>query len=214
MSKNTNGDGLRIFSLTPRARRSRGRRRIGKRRLLLAAAAVWPAAVWLAAGGGRAEADILASAAITAQQVSPGEYQYDITLDDIGTTNIATFWYAWVPGEGFLASQPTNITGPAGWTDTVTDTYAIRWEDAATPLVAGNSLSGFQFDSSDTPSEVFGMSVAYPTTPVDTSVVYATAPPSGSSDQFVVTSPEPSTLAMLAAGTLGLMLAARRRARK
>jgi hypothetical protein len=110
-----------------------------------------------------------------------------------------------------LHSQPTNVQAPAGWTDSVTNAYAIQWLDGGTPLTSGNSLSGFQFDSVDTPSQVFGLSQAFPTTPVGTSVVYIASSPTGPSDEFVVQStPEPSTLILFSAGTIGLLLAARR----
>jgi hypothetical protein len=156
-------------------------------------------------------AALLATAEITAQQIDANTYQYDVTLNDTGTTNIATFWYAWVPGKGFLASQPTNIQGPAGWTDIVTETYAIQWVNSSSPLTAGNSLTGFQFDSPDTPSQVFGLSQAFPTTLVGTSFVYAGAPLSTPSLQFVVQSPEPSTFALCVLGAIGVLLAARGR---
>ena len=155
------------------------------------------ACCWLALGQCQTVgAALVATAEITAQQISPTTYQYDITLNDTGTTNIATFWYAWVPGEGFLATRPTDITGPAGWTDVVTETYAIQWvtPPAGTSVLGpASSLSGFQFDSTDTPSEVFGLSAASRTTPVGTSFVYANGPLTDPGQEFVVQStPEPS----------------------
>src|SRR5580698_8988486 len=66
-----------------------------------------------------------ATATYTDTLVSPGEYQYNLTLDNTGGTTIGTFWFGWVPGAGFLPALPTDITTPAGWTATVTNTYAI-----------------------------------------------------------------------------------------
>ena len=54
-----------------------------------------------------ARADLGASAQVTDIQISPGEYQYDITLKDIGTTNVGTFWFSWVPGQNFMPVSPT-----------------------------------------------------------------------------------------------------------
>ncbi|HEX4144282.1 MAG TPA: hypothetical protein VHY91_12300 [Pirellulales bacterium] len=210
------GNTLRAYHVVRTADLTEHRRTKRRHATRKTAALLTVACCWLAIGHCQPlSADVLATGEMTAELISPGTYQYDITLDDIGTTNIATFWYAWIPGDGFLHSQPTNIVGPAGWGDTVTNSYAIRWEDSATPLTSGNSLSGFQFDSVDTPSQIFGLSQAFPTMPVGTSVVYAIAPPAGSSDQLVVT-PERGTLVLLGVGTLGLLLAAwrgRKRAR-
>jgi PEP-CTERM motif len=170
---------------------------------------------WLIADQSRPlSAAILATATITDQQIDANTYQYDITLNNTGNTNIGVFWYAWIPGDGFLHSQPTNIVGPAGWTDSVTQTYAIQWVNNGNAFTHGTSLSGFQFDSVDTPSQVFGLSQAFPTTPVGTSVVYIGSSPTGLNDEFVVQStPEPSTWILCGAGMVGLLLVAWRRRR-
>src|ERR1700688_2789545 len=39
----------------------------------------------------------------------PGVNDYSITLNNTGTTTIGTFWFAWVPGAGFLSATPTDI---------------------------------------------------------------------------------------------------------
>ena len=54
-------------------------------------------------------------------QVSPGVFQYHLTLNNTGTTSIGTFWFSWIPGAGFMGVSPTNVMSPAGWTDTVTN---------------------------------------------------------------------------------------------
>jgi len=175
-----------------------------RRHLLVLSAVV----VALLAGHARpAWASLEASATIGVEQISPGEYQYDITLNDTGTTSIETFWYAWVPGKGFLASDPSNIVSPAGWSAAVTETYAIQWTTTTAPLASDSSLLGFQFTSPDTPAEVFGDSVAFPSFPVGTSVVYETTPLSTPSFQFVAT-PEPSSWVLALLGALGALWAA------
>lgn len=160
----------------------------------------------LAAATGRAAT--LASATLVSTPLSAGAFDYTITLDNIGTTPIETFWYAWTPGEDYLATSPAPKL-PSGWTATITggtpgDGFAIEWTTTSAPLAAGSSLN-FQFDSTDTPAEIAGDSVFFPGTPVGTSFVYQGGPFAGGSDQFVVQSvPEPSTTSAFAIGLLFL----------
>jgi PEP-CTERM motif len=159
---------------------------------------------------------INASATITATP-DGSDFDYTITLTNTsgtGNDNIATFWFAWVPGEDFLATQPISVTNPPGWTDVIThfpDTptngYAIQYNagSAADDLVPGNSLV-FAFKSADTPAGLMGNSVFYPTTPVLTSFVYSQGPLQGDGKQFLVTFasvPEPSSLVLGVVGVVG-----------
>jgi hypothetical protein len=134
-----------------------------------------------------------ASATITA--TPDGEdWKYSIKLVDTGSTTVGTFWFAWVPGEDFLATSPSSITSPSGWQEVVThggsnDGFAIQWKASSTSaeIQSGGTLTGFSFVSSDTPAEVFGDSKFYPTTPVPTAFVYSGAPFSDSGFQLVAT---------------------------
>ncbi len=140
-----------------------------------------------------------ASATFTDSQVSPGVYQYDLTLDNTGTTSIGTFWFSWIPGEGFMTATPTNIVNPSGWTDSVTNSgESIQWVDSGV-LSAGLSQSGFEFDSTLTPTELAGDA---------TSTVYTGEPFSSSPFEFVATPaagsvPEPGTMLLTALGICG-----------
>ena len=117
-----------------------------------------------------------ASATFTVSTVSPGVFQYDLTLNDTGTTTIGTFWFSWIPGSGFMPVTSTGISSPAGWSDTVTNGGgAIRWTNS-TPLAAGSSVSGFEFDSTLTPTQLEAASTSIPTDPVDTFFIYSGAP--------------------------------------
>jgi hypothetical protein len=131
---------------------------------------------------------------------------------------------AWVPGKDFLTTSPTSITSPAGWTATLppthggsTDGYAIQWiaSSASSDDMAGGSLSGFTFISTDAPSSVFGNSSFYPSFATLTSFAYDAAPFSDAGTQFVptvVVTPEPLSLGILAPAAL--LLLRRRTARK
>jgi hypothetical protein len=150
-----------------------------------------------------------ATATYTDTLVSPGVYQYDLTLNDTGGTTIGTFWFSWIPGDNFMPVSPTDIVAPTGWQDIVTNGgsangYAIQWTTTASSndLASGSSLSGFTFDSTLTPIQLAGLASGSPADPIPTSFSYAGAPLVGPGVQFVATpaasTPESSTLWMMA----------------
>ncbi len=97
-----------------------------------------------------------ATATYTDMMVSPGLFQYDLTLTNTGTTTIGTFWFSWIPGAGFMGVTPTNVMSPAGWTAMITNMGAsIQWTNPS-PLAMGASVTGFMFDSTMTPAQFLG----------------------------------------------------------
>jgi hypothetical protein len=168
----------------------------------------------------------IATATISDTEISPGEFQYTLTLDDTGTTTLGTFWFSWVPGDNFMPVDPTSITSPAGWQDMVTsggpsDGFAIQWtaKMPANDLTSGKTLSGFSFDSSLTLAQLEGDSSGHPTDPVDTAFVYSGAPFSDAGYQLTaraVATPEPSTtlITAFAFGLIALGSALVRRRKK
>jgi hypothetical protein len=148
---------------------------------------------------------ISASGTITDTVVSPGVYDYSITLNNTGTTNIGTFWFGWVPGAGFLSPAPTSVLSPTGWGERQTNgNGAIQWTTTTNPLDPGDSLTGFSFDSTETPAQLaldFTGTGAGSGDPVLTSFVYIGAPLADPGDQFVVAqTPEPGTLPLTMTG--------------
>jgi hypothetical protein len=170
-------------------------------------------------------ADLAASATVTESQINPTTFQYDLTLNNLGTTTIGTFWFGWVPGEDFMPVSPSGVSSPTSWNDVVThggasDGYAIQWtaSSVGAELAAGKSLSGFAFDSTATPAQLAGLSPFYPTMQVETSFVYTGAPFSDPGFEFVAANPvqavpEPSTFGFAAAGAGLLFLISWRRKR-
>jgi hypothetical protein len=171
-----------------------------------------------AAGPSLFASGIDATATFTDSQVSPGVNQYNLTLNDTGSTTIGTFWFSWIPGSDFMPVSPTDITAPSGWQDVVThggagDGYAILWT-ASTPandLAPGSSLSGFSFDSTLTPADLASPSVESPSDLVNTAFSYINAPLADPGVKFNVTpaiasTPEPTTTFITGLGFLLIVL--------
>lgn len=168
-----------------------------------------------------ASADEMASATYTVTQVTPTTWDYQFTLTDSGTTPIGTFWFSWLPGLGFMQTSPISGIAPAGWTvgptngTTAGDGFSERWIDTSGALMPGQSLGGFSFISSTTPSEIAGASPFHGGIPELTADVYMGAPLVGPDAPFLVraapvATPEPSSVGLiLSAGSL-LLLAGRR----
>jgi hypothetical protein len=164
------------------------------------------------------------SGTITTVSTSPN-FSYAMTFKDASdaTLPIGTVWFAWVPGEDFLATSPLSETSPAGWTvgavthAGATDGYAIQWvaSSAARDIPIGGSLSGFGFTTADSPASIDGKSPFFPTTPVLTTFAYSGGPFSDAGTQFTVASaspvPEPASLAV-AVLPVAMLLRRRRRA--
>jgi PEP-CTERM motif len=164
-----------------------------------------------------------ASGSITAAPDGPN-FLYTISLHNSGTTNIDTFWFAWLPNDyDFLPSLPTSIVAPSNWTSYVESGFygnSIEFYDTAnSPILPGQTNNSFQFVSPDTPTALGkngGLGV-----PITYSYVYSnTAPagddPTGSSiDIFSMTItpvPEPASMVLASIGGLaGLMIWRRRR---
>jgi uncharacterized protein (TIGR03437 family) len=166
-------------------------------------------ALTLAGSMATARAAEMASATISATQLNSTTWQYDLVLDNIGTTNLGTFWFSWVPGEDFMPTAPTNITSPASWTSSVTgggyyDGSAIQWvAGSGAALTPGQTLKGFSFQSTTSPATMAGTSPYYGS-PILTSFVYGGAPLSDGGFQFlaqqVSAPPPPPTVSINANG--------------
>jgi hypothetical protein len=171
----------------------------------------------------QAKAAILEDPSGTISTVSSGASNtYAVTVKDAAdaTEPIGTVWFAWVPGKDFLDTSPTSEISPTGWAvDTIShagsgDGYAIQWVASSSiyDIPVGGSLSGFSFSTADTPAQIAGDSVFYPTTPVLTAFAYDAGPFSDAGTEFVITpAPEPTCLAAIAL-PIALLLRRRRRA--
>ena len=150
---------------------------------------------------------VTASAQITGQSLGGGVFNYNVALDNTGTSSLETFWFAWnTIGYDFMTVSPTAITPASGWTASITSNfggYGIQFNTSTTPLAIG-SIINFSFDSTMTPTQMAGTS--FLSLPVGTSYV-STAPFFGGtqSGSFVAqVVPEPSSIALFAVGSFGL----------
>lgn len=179
---------------------------------LIAAAIASGLLVSAASAGTESATGVLNLVSITGSGAS-AKFSYSITLKDTGTTDIGTFWYAWIPPDNvydFLKSKPTAEVNPTGWTanleglDNGSDDNSIQWVSSTNPLTPGSSLT-FGYTTPDNPKTVTGpASFGFPT---GYSYVYIAGPetdPGTLVNVAVGAIPEPSTFGLLslAAGTV------------
>jgi hypothetical protein len=180
------------------------------------------------AAGARVYGSEAATGVINLQSISGSGastlYTYDITLKDTGTTDIGTFWYAWLPPDNFydfLKSKPTAETSPTGWVANLegenngSDDNSIQWVANSNPLTPGSTFT-YDYTTPDSPASVTGPSspFGYPT---GYSYIYIAGPETDPGSLVNVAAgtltlvPEPATISLLAIGAASLVI---RRPRK
>ena len=156
---------------------------------------------------------VTATATMTAVPDS-GNYDYTITLHNTGSSNIETFWFAWLPGYDFLTSYPTVTKTPTNWTTYIESGYyggySIEFFDtgSSSPLASGQSSSAFQFTSPDSPDVLNAMDPIIGYYPTTFSYVYqgaAQASPFNTINSIPIAAvPEPSSFILAFIGCLAI----------
>jgi hypothetical protein len=141
-----------------------------------------------------------------------GGFDYTIVLQNTGTLNLNSFWYGWTTSGNNLPSIPNTASNNLAWANNVSGN-SIKWVNSTGTALAPGGFGTFSFFSSSSPA-------AMTTSPAGESVAYVggidfsqgvAGDSTGVFSPTLVAAPEPSSMALLAAGALGV-LAMRRRA--
>jgi hypothetical protein len=158
---------------------------------------------------------ILATGILTDVPGGGGTFDYTLTVNNSAsaTTSIEGFWYAWIPGFFFLPTTPSSASGGvSGWSATIVST-SIQYQGTAGNAIAPGGSAAFTFVSTDSPATLagnsqghpIGDSYAYPGT-----ISFSVSTPPDEAVTVLSVVPEPSTYALMLAGSF-VLLAARRR---
>ena len=107
----------------------------------------------------------LAATATISSVPNGGNFDYTILLTDTGTTDIATFWFAWTPpGQpieyDFLPSLPLSTSQPTGWTGLISPGFpgnSIEYYNVSGSAISHGQTGTFHFTSSDSPAQLHGV---------------------------------------------------------
>ncbi len=177
-----------------------------------------PALVF-ASFAGTANAALSASAQIALSSTVGANNNYTITLNNTGTTNIGTFWFAWTPpGDpveyDFLPTAPSAANQPTGWAGLISAGFpgtSIEYYNISGSAITPGQSGTFQFTTTDSKATLQG--TAFGVFPITESFVYAGDPEVGSFAQVnpsFVAAPEPASLGVLAVAGVALLRRRRR----
>ena len=179
------------------------------------AAAAWRILLGLMLVAGTA-ASVHAQGQIASGTISgsgSGPYTYSLSFRDAAssTSPIGSVWYGWTASGAIscLEFQRALRRRQDGWRPSVAVPCSLLATSPANDITVGGSLSGFGYQATFSPAQL----AAAPNSGL--SDAYSAGLFSDAGDPFTVTAvvPEPSALALLLCGAIGLCWAGRRRLR-
>lgn len=176
----------------------------------LLATRFYPIVAALAASAAAAQAQNVnvSTSTLSDAPLGGGVFAYTLTINNTGTEAVDALWVGWIPG-GFFISSPTSAANLQGWSSSPVSSSIQYGGTSGTAIQPGHSGT-FTFDSTTTPTQMAGgddVSWAYG---VNTSSFGASA--NADNQQFdAKVVPEPSTIGLLAMGSLGLLGTLRRK---
>jgi hypothetical protein len=171
-------------------------------------------AAGLAASAASAHAQS-ASATISGVAAGGGIFDYTIVLKNTSPSiSLEGFWYAWTIFGNNLSAAISNPGSTLGWTDTALEgNTSISWQGNSGDALAAGQSATFTFDSTETPTAITagssGESVAYVGN-IDFSQG-SSGDSTGVFSPVLTVAPEPSSIALLAAGAALLVFSVRYR---
>ena len=168
----------------------------------------------LTAASGRAQ-NVLVDATLTDVAAGGGVFDYTMSVKNIGAEGIESMWIGWIPGV-FDISNPSNPGNSLGWSSSVSFGASLQYLGSPSSLLASGHTGTFTFASTSTPAQFMadaaGDSTAYGVNAANGQLSFSlSGPDTETFNATVVTTPEPSTFALLTIGSFGLMGAIRRK---
>jgi hypothetical protein len=140
-----------------------------------------------------------------------GGFDYTVTLKNTGSVNLNGFWYGWTIAGNNLPSSPSTAGNSLGWQNALDANSIMYFNSGTGTALTPGSTGTFTFFSISSPTAITtspsGLSVAY--VKMELPAIDASEGVSGDSTvafaPVLVASPEPSSIALLAVGSLGLL---------